>query len=79
VHRWLGIGLGAWFALVGLTGSILVFEDPIDAWLNPGLLTSHERGPWLPPEQLLARVEEEHELGRVEQIRPPAASVTSTG
>lgn len=73
VHRWLGIGLGAWFALVGLTGSILVFADPIDAWLNPALLTSHERGPWLPPETLLARVEAEHDLGRVEKIRPPAA------
>jgi uncharacterized iron-regulated membrane protein len=73
VHRWLGIALGLWFTLVGLTGSILVFEDPIDAWLNPGLLTSRERGPLLPPEQLLQRVEE-HELGRVERIRPPTAT-----
>ncbi|MBC8118998.1 MAG: PepSY domain-containing protein, partial [Burkholderiaceae bacterium] len=38
VHRWLGILLGVWFALVGLSGAILVFEDPIDAWLNPRLL-----------------------------------------
>ncbi len=35
VHRWLGIVLGAWFALVGITGSLLVYEDPIDEWLNP--------------------------------------------
>lgn len=75
VHRWLGIVLGLWFALVGLTGSILVFEDPVDAWLNPSLLTSRERGPWLVPEELLARVEDAHpELGRVERIRPPAAA-----
>ncbi len=40
VHRWLGISLGVWFALVGLSGAILVFEDPIDAWLNPHLLTT---------------------------------------
>ena len=74
VHRWLGIALGLWFTLVGLTGSVLVFEDPLDAWLNPTLLTSPERGPWLPPEALLARVEEQHEqLGRVERIRPPGA------
>src|SRR5512145_2764154 len=63
-----------WFTLVGLTGAVLVFEDPIDAWLNPTLLASRERGPWLPTELLLARVEEDHEeLGRVERIRPPAA------
>jgi uncharacterized iron-regulated membrane protein len=74
VHRWLGIMLGAWFALVGLSGSILVFEEPIDAWLNPALLTSRERGPALLPEELLLRVAEEHEaLGGVERIRPPDA------
>ncbi len=44
VHRWLGIGLGVWFALVGLSGAILVFEDPIDAWLNPRLLTTGSHG-----------------------------------
>ena len=47
VHRWLGVGLGVWFALVGLSGGILVFEDPIDAWLNPRLLTTANRGPHL--------------------------------
>lgn len=73
VHRWLGILLGAWFALVGLTGSVLVFEDDVDAWLNPALLTSSERGPRLEPEELLRRVESEHSLGRVERIRLPIA------
>jgi len=74
VHRWLGIGLGVWFALVGITGSILVFEDEIDAWLNPELLTSKESGAWLAPEALLQKVETEHSLGRVERLRPPAAT-----
>lgn len=73
VHRWLGIVLGVWFALVGATGSVLVYEDAVDAWLNPALLTTHERGPWLLPEELLARVDAEHDLGRVERVRPPAA------
>ena len=73
VHRWLGIGLGAWFALVGITGSLLVFEEPIDAWLNPKLLTSRETTHWLAPEQLLQQVESEHALGRVEQLKPPVA------
>jgi uncharacterized iron-regulated membrane protein len=73
VHRWLGILLGLWFALVGITGSVLVYEDAVDAWLNPSLLTSSETGPWLAPEVLLQRVEAEHLLGRIDQLRPPAA------
>ena len=51
VHRWLGIVLGLWFALVGLTGAILVYEEPLDAWLNPHLLRSASRGAVLPPER----------------------------
>lgn len=37
-HRWLGLCLLLWFVLLGLTGSVLVYQDEIDAWLNPGLL-----------------------------------------
>lgn len=73
VHRWLGIGLGLWFALVGLTGSVLVFEDPIDAWLNPGLLTAADRGPWLAPDAIVARATGVYALGKVERIRLPLA------
>ena len=35
VHLWLGLSLGALFALLGLTGSALVFYIEIDAMLNP--------------------------------------------
>ena len=73
VHRWLGVGVGAWFALVGLTGGILVFEDAVDAFLNPGLLREHRTGESLPIHELLARAEEAFPLGHVERIRPPAA------
>lgn len=73
VHRWLGILLGAWFALVGITGSILVYEDPLDAWLNPALLASAEQGIRISPERLLQKISEEHSLGRVERLRPPLA------
>jgi uncharacterized iron-regulated membrane protein len=37
-HRWLGLCLLLWFVLLGLTGSVLVFQDEIDTWLNPHLL-----------------------------------------
>ena len=73
VHKWLGIALGLWFALVGLTGSVLVFEDPVDAWLNPELLRTDSRGPWLAPETIFVRAAAEHDLGAVDRIRPPTA------
>jgi len=74
VHRWLGVGVGAWFALVGLTGGILVFEDAVDAFLNPGLLREQQTGESLAIHELVARAEEAFPLGHVERIRPPAAA-----
>ena len=73
VHKWLGIALGLWFALVGLTGSVLVFEEPIDAWLNPDLLTTSARGPWLPPETIVERARNSPGLAGVERVRLPVA------
>lgn len=72
VHRWLGIVLGAWFALVGLSGAILVFEDPIDAWLNPHLLKTNARGQHLSAQAIVTHAESTYPLGLVEKIRFPA-------
>jgi uncharacterized iron-regulated membrane protein len=36
-HRWLGLVLGLWFSIIGLTGSILVFHAEIDEALNAAL------------------------------------------
>jgi len=71
VHKWLGIALGLWFALVGLSGSVLVYEDAVDAWLNPELLSTTSLGPWMAPEAILQRAAAE-DLGTVDRIRPPA-------
>ncbi|WP_137899853.1 PepSY-associated TM helix domain-containing protein [Sphingomonas sp. 2SG] len=37
IHLWLGLSVGALFALTGLTGSVLVFYTAIDGALHPGL------------------------------------------
>lgn len=37
VHLWLGLGVGLLFALLGLTGSALVFYEAIDAALHPSV------------------------------------------
>lgn len=73
LHRCLGLWLGAWFALVGLTGAVLVYEDEIDAWLNPRLLEERRDGAWLAPQAILERAQEEFPLSHVERLRPPAA------
>lgn len=39
VHLYLGLFAGALLVVFGLTGSILVFFQEIDDWLNPALLT----------------------------------------
>lgn len=38
VHRWVGLGAGLLVALLGATGSVLVYEAEIDRALNPDLL-----------------------------------------
>jgi uncharacterized iron-regulated membrane protein len=35
VHQWAGLTLGLVFAVLGLSGSLLVFYPEIDLWLNP--------------------------------------------
>jgi uncharacterized iron-regulated membrane protein len=37
LHRWLGLGLGAVFVMLGLTGSLLVFYVGIDEAIEPAL------------------------------------------
>lgn len=44
-HLYLGLSLGLLFALLGLTGSFLVFNHAIDEWLNPRLLLRSGPGP----------------------------------
>ena len=38
IHRTIGLFLGAVFVVVGLTGSILAFWQPIDEWLNKDIM-----------------------------------------
>lgn len=40
-HLWLGLGIGAIWVLLGITGSLNVFRWDIDEWLNPELVIVH--------------------------------------
>ncbi|HEX4872806.1 MAG TPA: PepSY-associated TM helix domain-containing protein [Nevskiaceae bacterium] len=39
LHRWLGLIGGGFLALIGLSGSVLVYEAELDAWLAPAFHT----------------------------------------
>lgn len=59
-HLYLGIIAGAIIAVVGLTGSILVFQDEIDVALNPDLFNISPRGHKLPLGELIETVRQRH-------------------
>jgi uncharacterized iron-regulated membrane protein len=57
-HLWAGIGLGLWLAMLGITGSALVYQHSLRQVLEHG----REIKPGLPPlpiDQLLARVHQQ--------------------
>ena len=38
IHRTIGLFAGALFVIIGLSGSIIAFREPIDEWLNAAIL-----------------------------------------
>jgi uncharacterized iron-regulated membrane protein len=58
LHRWTGLAVAGFLAIVGLTGSVLAFKDDLDLWLNPDLLRVAPRdGPMLDPLLLREKAE----------------------
>jgi uncharacterized iron-regulated membrane protein len=43
LHRWVALGLGTWFALLGLTGAFLVWHAETDRALNPHWFAPQQR------------------------------------
>ncbi|SEM73399.1 Uncharacterized iron-regulated membrane protein [bacterium A37T11] len=82
-HLYLGILAGAIVAVVGVTGSILVFQDEIDRALNPHLLTLKqvpEKKQPLPLDELLDTFRREHPSTKIDYLlmendRPDASFV----
>ncbi len=59
-HRWIGLTVGLLFVLVGLTGSVLVFDHAIDEWLNPKLLLTDGTGTPAPMAKIIEAAETSH-------------------
>jgi uncharacterized iron-regulated membrane protein len=60
LHLWLGLVFGAWFVLLGLTGSALVFYREIDAWLNPQVFVARQPLPEHGPDAIFQAIERAH-------------------
>lgn len=58
MHRWIGLTAGLLFVLIGLTGSVLVFDHAIDEWLNPDVLLTTGTGSPRPIEEIVAAAEQ---------------------
>ncbi|HIJ61723.1 MAG TPA: PepSY domain-containing protein [Rhodospirillaceae bacterium] len=56
IHLYLGLGGGALIALVGLTGSMIVFFWELDELLNPCLVIESPGDRWLPFDEIVAKV-----------------------
>ncbi|MBN9554764.1 MAG: PepSY domain-containing protein [Alphaproteobacteria bacterium] len=81
LHRYAGLTIALFLIFAGLTGSVIAFNEELDAWLNPSLFRAQDSGPALSPDRLVARVEAqlpqakvaffslEDEPGRARQLR----------
>jgi uncharacterized iron-regulated membrane protein len=58
LHRYLGLATALFLVLLGLTGSVLAWREPLSAWLAPDHCVAPARGTVLTPEQLVQRVNE---------------------
>lgn len=67
-HLYLGLFAGFIIAIVGLTGSILIFQDEIDRSLNPELFTIAKTNNRIPIEEIIPIIKEKYPEKKFEYI-----------
>jgi uncharacterized iron-regulated membrane protein len=71
LHMWLGLGLGLLLVLLGLSGSVLVYDDAIADLLAPPP-KAVARGPILPLDAIIAAARGQSSRGPVQLVLPQA-------
>lgn len=71
LHLWLGLTLGALGIFIGASGSILVYDHAIDAWLNPRRYAVTGAQVALPYAEYAARANQSLSDARVVNLRLP--------
>jgi uncharacterized iron-regulated membrane protein len=78
VHKWSGLATFLILFVAAVTGCVLTFRQPIDAWLNPDLLAVASAGPVLSLPDLAGRVEGQRpELRVVLAVARPGVGLAS--
>lgn len=69
-HRVIGLAIAAFLLVAGLTGSVIVFRDELDRWLNPSMRVDATAGP-LALSALVERLEAADPRVRLTYLYPP--------
>ncbi len=69
VHRYVGLVMAVFLLVAGLTGSLLAFNDELDAWISPALMrvSAPADGKYLDPFEVTARVQAQLPKGQTHQ------------
>lgn len=71
LHTYVGLSIGLLLALIGLTGSLIVFGDELDEWLNPQILRVESRGTQSAAQSMLDAVRAAYPNEKLGRIRLP--------
>ncbi len=78
-HRWVGLLLAGFLCVAGLTGSLLVWNDELDAAINPAMFRTGQPAPGvqpIDPLELRARMAERYPGALVNYVRSTPSRVT---
>lgn len=78
LHFYIGIAACMFLAILGITGTVLTFENELNRAVNPSLLKVQPQSPVLPWEVIRQKVEQQEPLWRVQRIYMPATDDDST-
>jgi uncharacterized iron-regulated membrane protein len=71
VHLWLGIAIGTYFAMLGISGSLLVFGRELDGYLNADILKVTPASDRLPVSAIMESVRKAHPSVYVDTLKYP--------
>ena len=73
IHGWIGITVGAWLAVVGLTGSLLVWRAEVQPQLQARQMRVQPQSSRVPLQAIYNAVEKAHPGHKIDRIYPPRA------
>lgn len=76
-HRWFSLFAAVWLLILAITGSLMVWSDEIDGWLNPDLRHVAVTGDPLPVQALVDQLEGAYPGHHVDYMMLPSDSGNS--